>query len=53
MYDVIPNAGTHNFRVDARLVRDGELKTNYGVKKTDKYKEIDDIMKGGENNDKA
>lgn len=53
MYDVIPNVGTHNFRVDARLVRDGELKTNYGVKKTDKYKEIDDIMKGGENNDKA
>lgn len=38
------------FKVDARLVRNGELKTNYGVQKSDKYQEIDDIMKGGENN---
>ena len=38
------------FRVDARLVREGEMKMNYGVQKSDKYQEIDDIMKGGENN---
>ena len=41
------------FRVDARLVRENELKTNYGVKKTDKYKELDSVMKGGEYNEEA
>ncbi len=48
--------GVHSskeFRVDARLVRDGEIKTNYDVEKTDKYEEIDKLMKGGEVNDKA
>lgn len=43
----------HELRVDARMIRDGELKTNYGVKKTSNYKEIAKLMKGGENNDKA
>ena len=41
------------FRVDARLVRDGEIKTNYGVEKSGKYQEIEDIMEGGEENAKA
>lgn len=41
------------FRVDARLVRENELKTNYGVKRTDKYKELDSVMKGGEYNEEA
>ena len=41
------------FRVDARLVRDGELKTNYGVKKSNKYKEVEDVMEGGEEDAKA
>ena len=40
-------------RIDARLVRDGEMKRNYSVEKTDKYKEIDEVMKGGEYNDEA
>ena len=44
---------TRELRVDARLVRDGEIKTNYDVEKTDKYEEIEELMKGGENNDKA
>lgn len=41
------------FRVDARLVRDNELKTNYSVSKKSNYKEILDIMEGGEENEKA
>lgn len=41
------------FRVDARLVRNGELKTNYGVEKNKNYHEIEEIMKGGDDNEKA
>ena len=41
------------FKIDARLIRDKELKLNYGVKKSDKYQEIEDIMEGGENNEEA
>lgn len=41
------------FKVDARLVRKNELKTNYSVEKTDKYQEIENIMKGGKENEKA
>lgn len=41
------------FRVDARLVRKDELKTNYNVSEKSNYKEILDIMKGGEENEKA
>ena len=36
---------TRELRVDARLVRDGEIKTNYDVEKTDKYEEIEELMK--------
>lgn len=52
MYD-LKSMDLHDFRVDARLVRKGELKTNYGVKKTDKYKEVEEIMKGGEEDEEA
>ena len=48
--------GVHSdreIRVDARMVRDGEKKTNYGVTKTSNYDEIEKLMKGGENNEKA
>ena len=41
------------FKVDARLVRRGELKLNYDVSATEKYQEVKDIMEGGENNGKA
>ena len=41
------------FKVDARLVRDGELKLNYDVSETEKYQEVKDIMEGGEYNAKA
>lgn len=44
---------TREIRVDARMVRDGETKVNYGVTKTSNYDEINKLMKGGENNDKA
>ena len=40
------------FKVDARLVRDGELKLNYDVAPTEKYQEVKEIMEGGENNGK-
>lgn len=40
------------FRVDARLVRNGELKSNYDVQKSKNYHEIEEIMKGGENDEK-
>ncbi len=52
MYDTI-STDRYDFRVDARLVRKGELTTNYGVKKSGKYKKIDEIMKGGEEDDEA
>ena len=41
------------FKVDARLVRRGELKLNYDVSETEKYQEVKDIMEGGEYNAKA
>ena len=41
------------FKVDARLVRRGELKLNYDVAPTEKYQEVKEIMEGGENNGKA
>ena len=41
------------FKVDARLVRKGELKLNYDVVPTEKYEEVKDIMEGGEKNGKA
>lgn len=41
------------FKVDARLVREGELKLNYDVKKSDNYQEIEKIMEGGENDEKV
>lgn len=41
------------FRVDARLVRNGELKSNYDVQKSKNYHEIEEIMKGGENDEKV
>ena len=41
------------FRVDARLVRDGELKFNYDVEKSDNYKKVEDIMESGDNDEKA
>jgi len=41
------------FRVDARLVRDGELKLNYDVEKSDNYKKVEDIMESGDNDEKA
>ncbi len=41
------------FKIDARLVRKGELKLNYGVNKTEKYHEIEKIMEGGENDEKV
>lgn len=41
------------FRVDARLTRKDELNTNYDVSQKSNYKEIEDIMKGGEENEKA
>lgn len=41
------------FRVDARLVRDGELKLNYDVQKSDNYKKVEDIMESGDNDEKA
>ena len=44
---------TREIRVDARMVREGETKVNYGVEKTSNYDEIDKLMKGGENNEKA
>lgn len=43
----------HEIRIDARMVRDGEFKTNYDVKKTSNYDEIEKLMKGGEYNEKA
>ena len=36
--------------VDARMVRKGELITNYPVVKTDNYKKIEKYMKGDEQN---
>lgn len=44
---------TREIRIDARMVRKGEKKMNYGVEKTSNYDEIDKLMKGGENNEKA
>lgn len=44
---------THEIRVDARLVRKGEKNYNYDVYKTSNYDEIDKLMKGGEDNEKA
>ena len=41
------------FKIDARLVRDGEPRLNYGVEKSDNYHEIEKIMKGGENDEKV
>ena len=41
------------FRVDARLVRKGELKSNYDVQKSKNYHEIEEIMKGGESDEKV
>lgn len=41
------------FKIDARLVRPGELNGNYHVSKNSNYKEIDNIMKGGKNDEKA
>ncbi len=36
-----------SFKVDARLVRNGEKITNYGVQENDNYKELENVMKGG------
>lgn len=41
------------FRVDARLVRKGELKSNYDVQKSRNYREIEEIMRGEENDEKV
>lgn len=41
------------FKIDARLVRDGELRLNYGVEKSKNYHEIEEVMKGGENDEKV
>ncbi len=43
----------YNFKVDARLVRKGELIKNYKVKKNTNYKEIEKYMKGGDVDEKA
>ncbi len=41
------------FRVDARLVRDGELHLNYDAVKNKNYHKIEEITKGGENDEKV
>lgn len=41
------------FKVDARLVRKGELNSNYSVDKNKNYKEIENIMEGGESDEKV
>ncbi len=45
-------AGEHSaFVVDARMLRKGEKIRNYSVKKTDKYKKVEKILKGDEGNE--
>lgn len=41
----------HQFRVVGRLVREGEKYDNYSVKKAKNYKEVEEILKGDENED--
>lgn len=41
--------GEKEFKVDARLVRDGENLDNYDVKENDNYKEVKKIMESEEN----
>ena len=40
-----------DFKVDARLVRDGESTSNYKVTKSGKFSEIEKILKGVEEDD--
>ncbi len=47
-----PNTG-YDFKIDARLVRNGEMLSNYGFKEKNNYKTIDKILKGDEANEKA
>lgn len=47
------NDDNMHFRVVGRLVRKGEKLTNKDIHKTKKYKEIEDIMKGGDSYDEA
>lgn len=42
-----------HFRVNGRMLRDGEKIKNNKVSKSSKYKEIEDLMKGGESYDEA
>ena len=39
------------FKLDARMVRDKENVKNYSIKESKKYKEIKEIMEGGEKNE--
>lgn len=43
----------YDFKIDARLVRKGELIKNYEVKTNSNYKEIEKYMKGGDADEKA
>lgn len=42
----------NSFKVDARLVRDGESTTEYNVAKSDEYKKVDRQMKGDAKDEK-
>lgn len=44
--------GEYTYKIDARMVRENEKIKNYSVKENKNYKEIKEIMKGGEENAK-
>lgn len=43
----------YSFKIDARLVRNGEIISNYGFKEKKNYNKIKEILKGDEANEKA
>ena len=47
-----PKAG-YSFRIDGRLVRNGEILLNYGFKEKENYNKIKKILKGDETSEKA
>ena len=50
---MLPNGSGKQLAVIGRLLREDEIMTNYEVKANDKYKQIENIMKGDEQDDKT
>ena len=43
----------YTFKIDARLLREGDEAKNYAVKEKQNYEEIKEVLKGGENDEEA